>query len=601
MARTKKERKAKIGDYEPSQYQKDIFEFISHGVGNLVIEAAAGSGKTWTLCKCMELIPSKSKVLFCAFNVDIVDELSDKLSDFKNVRVSTLHKIGRALLIRNFTNEFKFEICDFKYSSYINQNLRHISTMGSMSAGDFVVYKKNVNKLVDFGRLYLVDNVVDMLDIADKYRVQVIGDEAEVALKVMEWGKGVLDKIDFTDMIWMPNVLNLGAQGMTYDYIFVDEAQDLSMAQREILKRLTKINTRIIAAGCEDQTIYSFNGADPESFDEFKAMPNTISLPLSITYRCADSIVDYASKYGTIEKNNMGVIGTIEHNSRIDEIESGSMVLCRNNAPLMYAYAKLIAEGKKCKVLGKGFSDSVKAWIADMCTNTLNVSLMADGLFIRLYSDLLDEMYLLMEHYKIDQLEAFESSQIQDKFDKIQALQVLSTGLSTTDELLRRIDEVIQDDKIKSDGETIRLSTIHKAKGLEEDSVYIAMNSLMPSIQAVKDWERRQEQCLMYVAYTRPKKKLSFLDENEFSDYDPKGNFLKLLKAEAKVNEVLGKKKRIVVATPETSEAIVKMAGKIVEPNKKAPVEIKDGPSASTNSFGSILKRKAKKIFRLNG
>ena len=145
---------------------------------------------------------------------------------------------------------------------------------------------------------------------------------------------------------------------------------------------------------------------------------------------------------------------------------------------------------------------------------------------------------------------------------------------------------------------TIRLSTIHKSKGLEEDVVYIARNSLMPSPYAIKDWEKRQEQCLMYVAYTRPKKKLSFLSDDEFHDFDEKMDFLKLLKAEARVNDVLNRKRRMVIATPETSEAIVKSAKRIVDPTKKAPITIKNGPSASTNSFASILKKKAKKIFK---
>lgn len=598
MARKKKERKLHMADYEPSKYQKDIFEFISHGVGNLVIEAAAGSGKTWTLCKCMGLIPSTSKVLFCAFNVDIVDELSSKLSDFKNVTVSTIHRIGRSILMRNFMNEHKLELDDFKYSSYISKNLLKMSTLGAMSSLDYVVYRRNVTNLVNFGRLYLIDNIPDMYNIADRYRVEMLGDEAEIALKVMEWGKTELDSIDFTDMIWLPSVLGIGSRGMQYDYIFVDEAQDLSMAQREILGKLKKINTRTIAAGCEDQTIYSFNGADPDSFSEFKSMPNTISLPLSISYRCADKIVEFASKYGTIEKNQNGVDGEIERDSFISNIEDGSMVLCRNNAPLMHVYSKLVANGKKCKILGSDFSDSVKRWIQKTGANILNVSLLDDGLFVRLYADLLDEMYLIMDKYNLDMQTVFDSSQIRDKFDKIKALEVLSHGLSTTSELVSKLDEIITNDNKKVDSDTIRLSTIHKAKGLEEDNVYIAKNDLMPSVYAVKDWEKRQEQCLMYVAYTRPKKKLSFLVDSEFSDFDSKMDFAKLLVAEMRVNDALGRKKRIISATPENSEAIVSSAKKIIDTTKKAPVEIKNGPSASTNTFGSILKRKAKKLFK---
>ena len=62
-------------EFTPSKYQKDIFDVIEHGVGNIVIEAAAGSGKTSTLIKAIKLIPIDKRILFCAFNTDIVKEL----------------------------------------------------------------------------------------------------------------------------------------------------------------------------------------------------------------------------------------------------------------------------------------------------------------------------------------------------------------------------------------------------------------------------------------------------------------------------------------------------------------------------------------------
>ena len=42
--------------YEHSEYQKAIFDYIEHGQGHLVVEAAAGSGKTYTLVKSLDFI-----------------------------------------------------------------------------------------------------------------------------------------------------------------------------------------------------------------------------------------------------------------------------------------------------------------------------------------------------------------------------------------------------------------------------------------------------------------------------------------------------------------------------------------------------------------
>ena len=58
-----------------------------------------------------------------------------------------------------------------------------------------------------------------------------------------------INEIDFTDMIWLPYVLHLKPIGLLYDYILGDECQDFSTAQRELLLRCRKINTRMFFFG----------------------------------------------------------------------------------------------------------------------------------------------------------------------------------------------------------------------------------------------------------------------------------------------------------------------------------------------------------------
>ena len=69
-----------------------------------------------------------------------------------------------------------------------------------------------------------------------------------------------------------------------------------------------------------------------------------------------------------------------------------------------------------------------------------------------------------------------------------------------------------QNDNVNS----IHLTTIHRAKGLENDTVFILCPSLLPSRLAHKDWEIKAEQNLIYVAYTRAKKSLNFISEKDF-------------------------------------------------------------------------------------
>ena len=60
------------------------------------------------------------------------------------------------------------------------------------------------------------------------------------------------------------------------------------------------------------------------------------------------------------------------------------------------------------------------------------------------------------------------------------------------------------------------LSTVHKAKGLEADNVFIICPEILPMISPGQlDWERQQENNLRYVAITRPKKCLTYVDVPE--------------------------------------------------------------------------------------
>ena len=106
--------------------------------------------------------------------------------------------------------------------------------------------------------------------------------------------------------------------------------------------------------------------------------------------------------------------------------------------------------------------------------------------------------------------------------------------------MINHITEIFQEQT-----KGVCLSTIHKAKGLEADNVYVLCKSSMPSKLAFKDWEKIQEHNLMYVAYTRPKKLLGFISEKEIKPMgvaqDPMTIINELAFIERKVCTLLGK------------------------------------------------------------
>lgn len=589
MARKKKEK-----EYELSNYQLAIIDFIKNGNGNLVVEASAGSGKTYTLMKCVEEIPGDKTILLSAFNRDIANVLKRKAKDLYNVNVSTLHGLGLQMLQRNFPNE-ELVLDEFKYKSYLNTNIRSLSSINTfnLSKREYARYMSNIEAFINFGRCYLCETVKDLEFIEDRYDIQPIADEKEVALDILAYGKKNLTQIDYTDMIWLPCVRYCKPLGMQYDWIILDEAQDLSVCQREIVLKCRKINTRMLFFGDSEQSLYSFASSDPESFKRLKELPNTTSLPLSISYRCAKNIVDFAQKIvPTIEANNDGREGQIKYDVPLEDIKDGDMVLCRNNAPLMQVYVDFIKKGKKCFIRGKDIGLNLKNMVKRTGIEVLNKSLQEDGVFARLYDTLFDMINEVVSKYNVTYYDAVESAAVANRLDMIKALEILSDDINTATELIEKINNIFSDRK--SGG--ISLSTIHKAKGLEADNVYIACKHLMPSSRAKKDWEIRQEYNLMYVAYTRAKNILGFIDDKEFENFIKKTaetvGYLK--KIENQVNYVLKKEKRkIEIDNPFIANDIIRHATKIDKPK----VEYKVIPMMTENAtsgvgFNDIFKRR---------
>ena len=587
-------------EYEPSQYQKAIFDYIQHEKGNLVVEAAAGSGKTYTLVKALSLIPQDKRVLMTAFNKDIVKELTKKVKEFPNVEVRTLHGLGMILTTRGLgIGGMKPEA--YKYTQLIYNHWQDLSktNINKLSRNARKSFVENTKKLVDFGRFYLATTRSEMIELMTKYDIPCVADEVDVALKVMAIGGKNLDSIDYTDMIWMPHIYDLHLEECEYDFIMVDECQDLNVAERNLVLRCLKKGGRLIAVGDSNQCIYGFSGSDPDSFKAIQSIPNTVSMPLSISYRCPESVVKFAQNLvPSIEAKQGAEEGVILDCVSLDDVHDGDMVLCRNNAPLLQVYCKLLEQGKRAYIRGSDVGKNLQNIVIGTHKDYLHTNLKQDGVFIRLYEDLFNSRKAIMERYGISQEDAMKHETIQAKLDMIRALEVLGADLTTTEELTKKIEDIFpKNDK----GEGIMLSTVHKAKGLEADNVFIACASLMPSKSALDEWQVQQERNLMYVAYTRAKKVLGFLNEEETPDFDNFSSKLeaKLRQAEMMVAAILGKTFKATMNEAMAKSIVERVtARKIFAPitTNTVSMDNNDKGNESTDlSFKSALRKKTKR------
>lgn len=531
----------KIKFMKYSKYQIDIFEEIKSGVGNLLVEACAGSGKTTTLINALNNINENKKVLFCAFNTDIVKELEKKIGKRENVEISTIHSLGRKIIRTNLRKDI--ELNEYKY------NLQLYREIDNYCEKYQNVNKKNVhniNKLISLMRSNLTCDEEGGIDIIKKYGIVCNRSELRVAIDMIEWGMNNTDVIDYTDMIFLPNILNMQPWKCQYDYVFVDEAQDLSAAQLATVLKCQKINTRYVFVGDPNQAIYGFSGSDAESFEKIKNLPNMKLMPLSISYRCGKNIVKLVQNIvPSIQYEESNIDGEVKYDADLSEIKDGDMIICRNNAPLMDIYYNLLRQGKKCYVKGRGidedengFGNNLIRLIESTNIEPLNISLQEDGVFMRLCTKLAQLRDRMMAEYDIDEDIALCTIPCTNLIDKINTLKIIGENFNTASELKEEIKKIFNN----KNEEGISLSTVHKSKGLEADNVYIAFPSLMPSKTATKKWEITQEYNLKYVAITRAKKTLGFIKEDKDSPFLKK-NFLFKLKGNDSVLKTIPQEK----------------------------------------------------------
>lgn len=505
--------------YTPSVYQENFFNWVQHGVGNAVICAVAGAGKTTTCVASMKLIPKNLSCLFVAFNKSIAEELNTKLKGQRNCTAKTTHSLGFSIIRQNLGRGV--EVDEFKYRKYVKEHISELTTETEVINGkQFFDYIENICSLVDFSRFNLCQSEREINKIAKKYDIPINFDECVVVKKILEWGKKNTETVDYTDMLWLPVELSLLPKGNLYDWVYVDEFQDSSLCAIQLFLKCIKRGGRFVVIGDKNQSINLFCGACEDSFSIISSHPNTSVFDLPITYRCSKEVVMLSNTIfsGMIPCDNAKK-GKVKDNCHIRDIKDGDMVLCRSKAPLMNLYIKLLRRKQKCYIKGKEIGENLITILNPIRQENIDLTLQTDSVFVRLYYDLFKERNILIKKRGLDFDDATLSDYILSKYDDLNTLQILAEKCKTKTELIEKIKKIFDEDN-----EGICLSTIHKAKGLEADNIYILCHSCMPPKTVKKDWQKLQEKNLIYVAYTRAKDILGFVSEKEIKPFGTMSN-----------------------------------------------------------------------------
>ena len=473
-----------------SPFQQAIFDWVKDKKGkNLVVEALAGSGKTTTGVEILKLIPDYQDAVYVAFNKHIAVELAKRVGDRQNVRVSTYHSLGYAACRQAFGNIMLDE-------SKVDKLMESVL--------DKYLYRPifpAIRKIVSLVKANLSGLTFEELDIlCNHYGIELNGDRDTIFTTVnlvVAKSATMTNVVDFDDMCWFPVYHNLTCK--KYDFLFIDEAQDTNKVQIALALKSVRPTGRIVAVGDRYQSLYGFRGADVDAIPNLIENLKAETLPLSITYRNPKSVVALVNdKFPTIplqaaEWAEDGSIRTISEMKADGEFMHGDMVLCRTNAPLVAPAFALIRRGIKAVIRGRDIGSGLTALIRKMKAHDL--------------SELLDKVIEYKNREVPKLLQQDKGGQAQSLEDKCETLCALADGIATISELETRIELIFSDDN-----EGVVFSSVHRAKGLEARRVYILHPELMPHPMAKQDWERQQEQNIIYVAYTRTLYELVFVE-----------------------------------------------------------------------------------------
>lgn len=465
-----------------TQEQELIWNEMEHGEDHMVIEAGAGTGKTFTIVEGSRLMDGEKA--FLCFNKSIARELERRLPE--DVYAATFHSMG----LRAIKQQGWCKVDKSKTYKIVERVL----------GKDY--FAVPLVKLIGLMKGSMVD-AKDRRSIAqliDKYNINFDSDRDEVIAfdnlpRIMELCKD-MKTVDFDDMIWCPIVNNIPLQ--KYDVLFVDEAQDFNEAQRQLIYRSVEPNGRCIVVGDPNQAIYGFRGADSSSMNMFVDLLKTTNrdvsiFPLTLTWRCPVNVVKEANRYvSNFHCREDADLGSVKENASLTP-EKDDIVLCRYNAPLATAFYSLLADGKSAYILGKDMTKGLVNYVN-------KVARKKKGMASREFLTLLDADFSKNYNRLVVAEKQNQANALEDKFN---CVSIFATKADTVQGIIDEINRVFSSDG-KGD---IMLSTIHKAKGLEADNVFILATERMPHPKATNPQEERN---ICYVGITRAKKNLYY-------------------------------------------------------------------------------------------
>jgi DNA helicase-2/ATP-dependent DNA helicase PcrA len=301
-------------------------------------------------------------------------------------------------------------------------------------------------------------------------------------------------ELDYNDMVRLPIIS--GLIRANFDEFFLDEAQDNTPISNELLKQVRKQGCSVTCCGDDFQAIMGFCGADSNSLNNIITAIEPEIMPLTVNFRCGKNIIAEAQRFvpdiKAWDSSPDGVVSYSKTDDFMKKFSNGDCALSRFNRVIIPICFRLIREGKKATIQGRDFGSMLKALVAGFKATSI------------------DGFYEAIDKWKDRQLEKSKSLSVSDAIeDKFECLKHFADNSDTVEQIATTIDNIFSD----KETEGLKLSTAHRSKGLEWNNVFILdSNNFMQTRPTDQAWNVQQLRNLFYVAITRSKKELTYVN-----------------------------------------------------------------------------------------
>lgn len=291
------------------EFNQSQLSAINHKDGPMLVLAGPGSGKTATLVErtknlILQYGVHPSNILVITFTKAAANEMKQrfehKMEGYRGtgkVTFGTFHAVFFMVLKLAY---------HFESGNIIREETK-LQVMREMIA-HFGLDYRDENELISgiFGEISMIKN--SRIPLEHYYSTQC---GEEIFRKIYREYDAFLRKnklIDFDDMLTMtyelfcerPDILS--AWQKKYQYILIDEFQDINQIQYDIVKMLAKPEDNLFMVGDDDQSIYRFRGSKPEIMLHVpQDYPGLKQIALDTNYRCQAAVTEASLRL--IEKN----------------------------------------------------------------------------------------------------------------------------------------------------------------------------------------------------------------------------------------------------------------------------------------------------------